>query len=518
MCCNGNLPLSFGANHTTLPAAVRPRAAVRWPLKKRFQSFRLACRSGRDGPVYVAVWSSFDFWRSGALALDVLAAGRGTPDGIERRQARRLKALLEAALASPLYRQRLGRRGAETPFALLAPVTKCELMQRFDDWVADPALRLPALREFVADPAAIGSDFAGRYVVWESSGSSGEPGMFVQDAQSMMVYDALEALRRAPLGSWQRWLDAWYFGERFAFIGATGGHFASTVSVQRLRRLNPSLADRLRGFSFLQPTAALVEQLNRYEPTIIATYPTAALLLAEEAAAGRLRLSLRELWTGGESLSAGMRGVLEREFGCTVNNSYGASEFLALAAPCRLGTLHLNSDWAILEPVDDRMQPLPPGEQGCTTLLTNLANHAQPLIRYDLGDRVRLRAERCACGSPLPAIEVQGRIDDMLVLRGDGGGKVRLLPLALTTVLEDEAGVFDFQIVQCGESALRLTIGGAVDTTALQHARSSLAAYLRRQGLARVRIDARRCTPGVRGRSGKVQRVVAEPPSVAAAA
>lgn len=464
------------------------------------------------------MWSPFDLWRSGTLALDVLAAARGTREAIERRRARRLKVLLEAALASPLYRERLGRRGAETPFAQLAPVTKCELMHRFDDWVADPALRLPALRDFVADPASIGRDFAGRYTVWESSGSSGEPAVFVQDPQSMMVYDSLEALRRAPLAGWQGWFDAWYLGERFAFVGATGGHFASTVSVQRLRRLNPGLADRLRSFSFLQSIAALVEQLNRYEPTIVATYPTAALLLAEEAAAGRLRLALRELWTGGENLSAGMRSVLEGEFGCAVNNSYGASEFLALAAPCRLGTLHLNSDWAILEPVDDGLRPLPPGEQGRTTLLTNLANHVQPLIRYDIGDRVTLRAERCACGSPLPAIEVQGRVDDMVVLRGDGGSTVRLLPLALTTVLEDDAGVFDFQLVQQGETALRLTIGGDAGSPTLQHARSALATYLRRQGLAKVRIDVCRSAAGVRGRSGKVQRVVAEPLSEAAAA
>jgi len=464
------------------------------------------------------MWSPFDLWRSGAVALDVLAAARGPCEGVERRQARRLQALLEAALLSPLYLERLGRHGAATPLAQLPPVTKCELMQRFDDWVTDPALRLPALREFIADPAAIGRDFAGRYVVWESSGSSGEPGVFVQDAQSMMVYDALEALRRAPPVGWQRWLDAWYLGERFAFVGATDGHFASVVSVQRLRRMNPGLAERLRSFSFLQSTAALVEQLNRYEPTIIATYPTAAVLLAEEAAAGRLQVSLRELWTGGESLSPGMRSVIEREFGCTVNNSYGASEFLALAAPCRLGTLHLNSDWAILEPVDEKMRPLPPGQPGCTTLLTNLANRVQPLIRCDLGDRVLLRAERCACGSPLPAIEVQGRVDDMVVLRSEAGRAVRLLPLALTTVLEDEAGVFDFQIVQQGEHALRLSVGGGAPATTVQHARSALGAYLRRQGLPKVHIDACRSAAGVRGRSGKVQRVVAEPVSEAAAA
>jgi len=466
------------------------------------------------------MWSGFDdLWRGSAIALDVLAASQGTPEGVARRQAQRLAALLEVAQRVPLYRERLGRRGAATPLVQLAPVTKCELMQRFDEWVADPALRLSQLREFIADPAAVGKAFAGRYAVWESSGSSGDPGVFVQDAQAMAVYDALEGLRRAPMApGWQRWLDPWYLSERFAFVGATGGHFASTVSVQRLRRRNPSLAERLRGFSFLQSTAALVGELNAYAPSILATYPTAALLLAEESAAGRLQLRLSEIWTGGENLSEGMRGAIEREFGCPVNNSYGASEFLALASPCSLGVLHLNSDWAILEPVDERMRPLPPGQEGCTTLLTNLANHAQPLIRCDVGDRVFIRPERCACGSPFPAIEVEGRVDDMLVLHGDDGRAVRLLPLALTTVLEDDAGVFDFQIVQRGAGDLRLTIGGGAAPATLNRARSALAAYLRQQGLPKVRIDAHGSAARVRGRSGKVQRVVAEPVSAGAAA
>ena len=57
---------------------------------------------------------------------------------------------------------------------------------------------------------------------------------------------------------------------------------------------------------------------------------------------------------------------------------------------------------------------MPAGEPGHTTLLTNLANHVQPLIRYDLGDGVLVHRAACACGSPLPVIEVEGRGDDML--------------------------------------------------------------------------------------------------------
>jgi phenylacetate-CoA ligase len=455
-------------------------------------------------------WTPYDPWRAASIGLDVLAAARDTPAALAQRQAARVHALLQAAVrGSALYRERLG--GVATlPLAQIAPVGKGELMQRFADWVTDPALRLPELQDFVADRAAIGRPYAGRWWVWESSGSSGGPGLFVQDAAAMAVYDALEALRRTPLAPARRWLDPYYLAERSAFVGATGGHFASTVTVERLRALQPWLAERVRGFSFLQPLPELVAQLNRFAPTLLATYPTAALLLAEEQEAGRLQIAPSEIWTGGEALSAPMHAQIERAFGCPVANSYGASEFLALAAPCRFGALHLNSDWAILEPVDAQGRAVPAGETGATTLLTNLANRVQPLIRYDLGDRVTLLARPCPCGSPLPALEVQGRVDDSLLLRDAQGRTVRLLPLALTTVLEDEAGVLDFQIVQHGARSLHLSVGAQQGEAALQRSRRALCGYLRHQGLAGVRVLAHAGPPAVRGRSGKLQRVVAD--------
>ena len=51
----------------------------------------------------------------------------------------------------------------------------------------------------------------------------------------------------------QRVLDPWSLTERSVFVGATGSHFASTVSIERLRCLNLPLAHRLHSVSFLQP-------------------------------------------------------------------------------------------------------------------------------------------------------------------------------------------------------------------------------------------------------------------------
>ena len=77
--------------------------------------------------------------------------------------------------------------------------------------------------------------------------------------------------------------------------------------------------------------------------------------------------------------------------------------------------------------------------------------------------------------------------------------------------LEDEAGLFDFQLVQQGPSDLLLStpLEGVDGTDALHRAQAALRAFLRRQGVE-VHI---RCASGwqaPRGRSGKLQRVVAK--------
>lgn len=456
---------------------------------------------------------TFDPWQAYVVAAEVSMATQASAESLAALRAQRLAALLAGAAArSPRYRRLLAGCDPATVRLEDLPVShKAELMRDFEGWVADPALSLQTLRGFLADPTKIATAFMGRYTVWESSGSTGEPAIFVQDAHAMAVYDALEALRRPLLRPLDRLLDPWSLTERIAFVGATEGHFASTVSVERLRRLQPGLSERLRGISFLQPLDRLCAELDAFAPTVVATYPSAAVLLAQERRAGRLRAAPREVWTGGETLSAASRAFVRGAFGCPVANSYGASEFLSLAFECPLGVMHLNSDWAILEPVDAHGRAVPRGHAGTTTLLTNLANHLQPLIRYDLGDRVTLLEADCQCGSHLPAIEVQGRDDDTLRLAGTGGmPAVKVLPLAVSTVLEEEAGLFDFQLVQQGPRDLLLK-SCAKDAQAAQtlcKGREVLGAFLEAQGARGIRIHCRSGEGAHCGRSGKTRRVI----------
>jgi phenylacetate-coenzyme A ligase PaaK-like adenylate-forming protein len=455
----------------------------------------------------------FDAWQFSQALSEVAWATSAPPPLLQQRQHQRLGQVLAAARAgSRLYARRLrGLPDGPEALARLTPVDRHELMDRYADWVTDPALVLDELRAFTADADRIGEPFLGRYLVWESSGTSGTPGIFVQDARCLALYDALESLRRHPVRPLQRWLDPLGLGERIAFVGATSGHFASYISVERLRRLQPWLAPSIQSFSILEPLDRLVDSLNRFAPTVLASYPTAVALLGDEALAGRLRLpSLREVWTGGETLGRTVRERVQRQLGASVRNSYGASEFLAMAWECAQGHLHLNSDWVLLEPVDEHHRPVPAGEPSASVLLTHLGNTVQPLIRYDLGDQIVFSAQACGCGSALPVIEVQGRRDDTLQVAGRQGHRVALLPLALSTVLEEQAQLFDFQLCQRDDHTLllRLPQRAAEGRQALAAARRVLQAFAQAQGAAPLKILGELGVAVPRGRSGKACRIL----------
>jgi phenylacetate-coenzyme A ligase PaaK-like adenylate-forming protein len=267
----------------------------------------------------------------------------------------------------------------------------------------------------------------------------------------------------------------------------------------------------MRSIPVTQPLSRIVDELNAYQPAFVSSYPTVLALLAQEQTAGRLAIRPAALWSGGEGLSLSAKRRIEEAFGCPLQNEYGASECLTIAHSCPEGWLHVNADWLILEPVDRHYRATVPGELSHTVLLTNLANAVQPIIRYDLGDSIRTLAERCACGSPLPAIQVEGRSDDVLRLRRRDGTHGQLVPLALTTVVEEAACVHRFQIVQLADDRLGLRLMDKDRAGVGASALAALREYLERDGLSNVEVLLESGEPQPQRHSGKLRQVVAMP-------
>ncbi|HVE50215.1 MAG TPA: phenylacetate--CoA ligase family protein [Casimicrobiaceae bacterium] len=458
-------------------------------------------RLRRDSPPVSAspVGTLWDVWLGRAFGERAMLAA----------SERRLEGLLRFARAnSPFYRRAWSHLPEDVPKLRDVPVTaKAELMAKFDDWATDRRVTRASVRSFIDDRSRIGQRFLDRYIVWKSSGTTGEPGIYVQDEHALHVYDASLAAQLATADLAARcFAGTMLQGGRAALIAATGDHFASIASWQRLARSNA------RAYSVMEPLGALVAKLNAFKPAFIASYPTLLMLLAEERNARRLRIEPVLAWSGGEHLGERTHAELERALGCRVMNEYGASECLSIGYGCREHWLHVNADWAIVEPVDEDYAPTPPGERSHTLLITNLANRVQPIIRYDLGDSVLVHPGRCACGNPLPALRVDGRRDDVLILT-DGKREFRVPPMALTTVFEESTGVHRFQILQRERDRLLLrvaTAGDAERKRAFDVGSRALHDYLMEQGARSIRIDFDDVEPQVDERSGKLRQVVVD--------
>lgn len=484
-------------------------------MARRSRRTRSPAAAPGDDPAWQA-WLAR--WVAGEATLDVWVGAQLDAERLAARQTERIaRTVAHAMRASPFYRALW--RDVECPdesFTTLPVVTRAALMAAFDDVVTDPLVSRASLAPFLADPDAVGEAFAGRYAVWTSSGTSGEPGIFVHDPRALAVYDALEALRFRRLATPSVAAAEVLAPARFALVGATGGHFAGAATFQRMRRTWPWLAPRLALMSVLEPLPDLVRRLNDFGPGLLATYPSAAALLADEQRAGRLRLSLSEVWTGGENLTDEVRRHVREAFGCTVRDDYGASEFLPMAWECDLGALHLNADWVVLEPVDADHRPVPDDTPSHTALLTNLVNRVQPLVRYDLGDGITRQSRPCACGCALPVISVSGRADDVLALPG-AHGPVRILPLALTTMIEDVVGIARCQVVQTAPRRLVVRMSRRPDDTAAwTRLHRTLVDWLAGQGVVGVTVVREVRDPVPDARSGKLRHVLHSPRSGAA--
>lgn len=448
------------------------------------------------------------------LLADAIRSAHSDPEWLARVQRRRLGDLVRhARTASPFYRHRYRQVPSRLEKISDLPVLdKPTLMSHFDDWVTDPEVTLEDLQtDFLARQECVGQLYLGHYLAMTTSGTTGEPAILLQDRLSWRVYNIVGRTRPQPLVGRIDLRTLARRGIRTAALFATGGHFGAVTFAERARRLTPLLADRTRVLSVLRPVDELVAELNEFQPTLLSGYPSVFVLLAAEQRAGRLRIEPVHILCAGELFTPAMREAVSGAFGCPVTEGYAATEVPALAIECTHGFLHVNSDWYILEPVDSDRRPVPPGVQSDSVLVTNLANHIQPIIRYDLGDRVLLQPHSCACGSPFPVVAVEGRTNDVLSFEDANHQVVRILPLALGSVIEEAPGVHRFQAVGTGSRDLTIRLDvdtGAIRTEVEREVERRVRKFLQSQHVTDVTVTCASETPRQEPRSGKLRQVL----------
>jgi phenylacetate-CoA ligase len=173
----------------------------------------------------------------------------------------------------------------------------------------------------------------------------------------------------------------------------------------------------------ISPYPRVIELLTKLEATVLACLPTEAVWLDETARLmgrdpSRDFPHLRAVCTAGELLSDARRDRIAALWNARVYNMYGCTEAGNIAADCEHGRLHLSWDHFLLETLDEETfgergtsvpRPVEPGQLG-TAVLTTLTREAMPLLRFVLGDLLRVRHEHgCPCGRQAPVIEHYGR-------------------------------------------------------------------------------------------------------------
>jgi phenylacetate-coenzyme A ligase PaaK-like adenylate-forming protein len=152
--------------------------------------------------------------------------------------------------------------------------------------------------------------------------------------------------------------------------------------------------------------------------------------------------------TTGEILTEAVRKRLVAAWGENILDIYGSTEAGLVGAECpQQRRMHLVDTLYIAEVVDEDNRPVPLDEFGEKVLLTVLFRQTQPLIRYELSDRIRLSSQRCPCGSSYQVIDgIQGRSWETLYLEGRNGEQVAVQPLVFDYVMEGIPA--DWQVVQ----------------------------------------------------------------------
>jgi phenylacetate-CoA ligase len=204
----------------------------------------------------------------------------------------------------------------------------------------------------------------------------------------------------------------------------SGRHLIGRNDVTSNRFWRTNLLKRIRYYSTFHMSprnmSYYVRDLQKFDPTFITGFPSAVAELASfiEMEEPGARFRIRTVFTTSETLMDSQRQVIERVFMCPVRNQYASSDGAPWIMECGEGRLHVDVTSGVFEVIGPDGLPSNSGE----TLVTSFYMKETPLIRYRIGDRIRLSDEqRCPCGWDTPlAASIEGRTTEFLEVPGRG--------------------------------------------------------------------------------------------------
>jgi phenylacetate-CoA ligase len=355
-------------------------------------------------------------------------------DQLESLQLAKLRRLADwAAARSPFYQRSFAQAGfAPEQLRSLDDLRRLPMLTR-EEWMASQAERPP----FGTLPVA-GREAAIRFHT--TSGTTGREPIRVLDSAKDWAWQS-EMWCYGLWGFGVRPDDTAYVAFGYgSFIGFWGLHYA----MEKIGALNvPGGA---------QPTENRVRQILDFGATVVASTPTYAIRLAQEA--GRLGVDLagspvKRLILSGEPAGSipQTKALIERLWGSVAGDTAGMTEIgtiMIFECSRQPGGTHIIEDHFIEEVVDPASgERVGYGEQG-ERVVTSFGRGIIPLLRYRTADLVcKVPAGRCDCGRGFDLYEggILGRVDDMKLVRG-----TNVYPRAVEAIVREYPVVEEFQL------------------------------------------------------------------------
>lgn len=180
-------------------------------------------------------------------------------------------------------------------------------------------------------------------------------------------------------------------------------------------------------------------------------------------------LSLKMVKGTSEKIFEAYQEEIQKAFGQRMISEYGAAETGIIAFECPKGRMHLNMEGVIVEEIDHEI------------VVTNLQMHAFPIIRYKLGDYIKLapKSATCECGMHHAVIEeVTGRIGQPVY------GKNNTYPslyfyYIFKNLASNQSLLLTYQVVQNKKGELIFLIAQHLDKKQLIYLENEIGVYFK---------------------------------------
>lgn len=255
----------------------------------------------------------------------------------------------------------------------LPVIDKKTVMDNFDDILVANDISKNDIMNFLQRSKNPNDLLNNRYHVIHSSGSSGKIGVFVYSRRDWDEFYPYIT----------RTIDFKFRKTKASYIGAVDGHYSGISFTSWLTESLSRFFCQPLVLDINDPIEKNIEKLNKFQPQILGGYFTGLKILAQYQEKGLLNVKPEVVENCAEGINTNDKKYIEEIFDAPLVNIYGFAECPAVGVgKNEYDGIYLWDDLAYIEIKENHI------------LLTNLFNFTQPLIRYKIGDYLKIKEDK----------------------------------------------------------------------------------------------------------------------------